>query len=326
MTLSDKPLVSVVTPFYNTAEYLDECIRSVLAQSYSNWEYILLDNCSKDGSADVAQNYARKDGRIRFIKADEFVGQVANYNRVLRFISPQSRYCKFVQADDWIFPDCIEKMVQVAQLDTTVGVVGSYSVYGDRLAHDGLPFRRDPVFEGREACRLYLSTHRGFFGSPTCVMFRSDLVRERDPFFQEDHPCEDVAVCLDLLQKSSFAFVYQLLTYNRRDNEAVWTRIEPFKPIMMHDVVLMHQFGQHVFPAEAYRKRLDEVENNFYALLGRGCIEARPPEFWKYHFEGLRSVGLQPDRARIAGAACKALLRVATNPRETVKAWLRRAD
>ncbi len=319
-------LVSVVTPFYNTAEYLEECIQSVLAQSYSNFEYILLDNCSKDGSADIAEKYARMDNRIRFIKADTFVGQVPNYNRALRYISADSRFCKIVQADDWIYPDCLEKMVQVAMLSPKVGVVGSYSVYGDRLAHDGLPFRRDPVFDGREACRLYLSTHRGFLGSPTCVMFRSDLVRARETFFAEDHPCEDVAACLELLQEGDLGFVYQVLTFNRRDNEAFWTRIEPFKPILMHDVVLMHQFGPKVFPEAAYRKRLAEIEGNFYAWLGRACIEGRPREFWSYHFEGLQAVGLRADRARIAGAACKAALRIATNPRQTLKAWLGRTS
>ncbi len=52
------PFVSVVTPFYNTAAYLDECIRSVLAQTHENFEYLLVDNCSADGSRDIAAAHA----------------------------------------------------------------------------------------------------------------------------------------------------------------------------------------------------------------------------------------------------------------------------
>ena len=58
-TLASRPLVSVVTPFYNTAPYLAQCIESVLAQTYPHFEYILMDNCSTDGSAEIAETYAR---------------------------------------------------------------------------------------------------------------------------------------------------------------------------------------------------------------------------------------------------------------------------
>ena len=66
--LVNRPLVSVVTPFFNTAPYLAECIESVLAQSYSHFEYILLDNCSTDGSSEIAAAYASRDSRIRLIR------------------------------------------------------------------------------------------------------------------------------------------------------------------------------------------------------------------------------------------------------------------
>src|SRR5207253_3419947 len=62
-TFATRPLVSVVTPFYNTAKYLAQCIEGVLTQSYPEFEYILLDNCSTDGSREIAQIYARQDPR-----------------------------------------------------------------------------------------------------------------------------------------------------------------------------------------------------------------------------------------------------------------------
>ena len=115
MTLGSQPFVSVVTPFYNTRDYLGECVESVLHQTHQNWEYVLVDNCSTDGSSELAAQYAsRFPERIRLIHTESFLTQVQNYNFALSCISPNSKYCKMVQADDWLFTDCIGRMVEVS--------------------------------------------------------------------------------------------------------------------------------------------------------------------------------------------------------------------
>ena len=95
---SEAPLVSFVTPFYNTAAYLEECITSVLRQTYRNWEYVLVNNCSTDSSAEIADRYAKQyPGRIRLQHNTAFLSQVQDYNAALRAVSPESKYCKVVQ-------------------------------------------------------------------------------------------------------------------------------------------------------------------------------------------------------------------------------------
>ena len=66
-------LVSVVTPVYNGAAYLGECIDSVLAQTHANWEYAIVDNCSTDETAEIARRYAAQDSRIRLVANDRFL-------------------------------------------------------------------------------------------------------------------------------------------------------------------------------------------------------------------------------------------------------------
>ena len=60
----DQPLVSVVTPVYNSREYLAECMESVLAQTHEHWEYVVMDNCSTDGSLELAREFEARDGRV----------------------------------------------------------------------------------------------------------------------------------------------------------------------------------------------------------------------------------------------------------------------
>ena len=98
-------LVAVVTPVYNGEKYLVECIESVLAQTYHNWHYTIVNNCSTDKTLDIAERYAKMDGRVRVLSYNEFVGAIENHNRAVRIISPDSKYCKVVSADDWIASD-----------------------------------------------------------------------------------------------------------------------------------------------------------------------------------------------------------------------------
>src|SRR5262245_52267426 len=99
------PLVSVVTPVYNGERYLAECIESVLNQRYNNWEYIIVNNRSTDGTLGIANRYASTDARVRVHTNEAFVDAIGNHNIAVGLISPGSKYCKVLSADDWITPD-----------------------------------------------------------------------------------------------------------------------------------------------------------------------------------------------------------------------------
>jgi len=175
------PLVSIVTPVYNEADHLPECVESVLAQTYQNWEYTIVDNCSTDGSGEIARGYAARDSRIRVHKNVKFLTALANFNHALRQISPASKYCKVVLGDDWIFPECLERMVTVAEEHHSIGLVSAYSLEGQRVLCVGLP-TQCTFASGSEICRKHFLEDLYLFGSPTTVLYRADLVRTRIPF------------------------------------------------------------------------------------------------------------------------------------------------
>lgn len=64
-------LVSVITPCYNAGTTIAQTIESVMSQSYSNWEMLIVDDCSSDNSADIIKSYVSRDARIRYIKTDK---------------------------------------------------------------------------------------------------------------------------------------------------------------------------------------------------------------------------------------------------------------
>lgn len=154
--------MSVLTPFFNTASYLAECIESVLGQTYSNFEYILMDNCSTDGSYEIANSYAARDSRIRLVRCSEFVPMLENYNRALREICDASVYCKIVQADDYIFPNCLQLMVQAFEQSASIGLVSSYRLSGTNSRAPNIPTQR--------RCLLAKNADDGFCGlGSTCL-------------------------------------------------------------------------------------------------------------------------------------------------------------
>ncbi|UCE90140.1 MAG: glycosyltransferase family 2 protein, partial [Pseudomonadota bacterium] len=194
MNSGSQPLVSILTPVYNGEKYLGECIESVLAQTHQIWEYVIVDNCSSDRTLQIAQKYSHLDSRIRLHKNTEFLEVIQNWNRAIRQISPDSKYCKIVHADDWLFPECIERMVSNAEENPSVGLVGSYVLRNNRVGCDGLPYS-STVISGREICRSALRKEVLPFGSPTSTLIRSNIIQEWQTFYNEAYLHADRELC-----------------------------------------------------------------------------------------------------------------------------------
>ena len=245
------PLVSVITPFYNTAPYLAECIESVLAQTYCNFEYILVDNCSTDGSSEIADRYSQIDSRIRLFRRSQLLPQLDNYNRALEQISDSSKYCKLIQADDWLFPECLQSMVRVFEQSETIGLVSSYWLEGDMLCGSGYPIRTSTL-NGIECAKWFLRTDTRIFGSQSTVMYRSSVVRERKEFYNIDFHAADLEVCMEILRKWDFGFVTQVLSFTRRDNGGINSSLGPYLPCQLHGYIIVQRYADiFMEPSEA---------------------------------------------------------------------------
>jgi glycosyltransferase involved in cell wall biosynthesis len=289
MGLQAQPLVSVVTPAYNAEKYLAECIESVLAQTYENWEYIIVSNCSTDRSLELAQHYAQQDARIRIHDNDRFLNQFQNWNHAMRQISPESKYCKVLHADDWLFPECIAQMVQVAEAHPSVGIVSAYRLDEDEVNLDGLPYPSTFV-PGRETCRLSLLDGLSVFGSPTSLLIRSDIVRSREVFYNEGILHTDTDVCFDILQSHDFGFVHQVLTFTRRHNESVTSLTHRFNTRRLAQFARFLRYGP-IYLRDEYEERLEQEVENYHRFLARSVFELKERAFWSFHRNELEKLG-----------------------------------
>jgi glycosyltransferase involved in cell wall biosynthesis len=298
------PLVSVLTPVYNGEEFLVECIESVLAQDYDNWEYHILDNCSTDRTAAIAQSYAARDHRIRVTLSTTFVNVAENHNRAFRLVSPESRYCKVVSADDWILPGCVRKMVQFGLAHPTVGIISAYQRSGKRIRWQELPTTVD-VLPGREACRLSLLTGVPIFGAPTAFLYRSDLVRGAKPFFPSSQPHADTSACYEALQYCDFGVLHELLSVERVHDEQVSSKIEKVGAGALGFLEVFGQYGPRFLSAAEYETRKSEVFDRYYRYLGGSILKLEKPEFWRFQRTRLAELGHELDWSRVAAAALK---------------------
>jgi glycosyltransferase involved in cell wall biosynthesis len=302
-----QPLVSVVTPVYNGERYLAECIESVLAQTYENWEYIIVNNCSTDRSLEIAQRYAEQDARIRICNNTRFLTALQNCNHAFRQISPDSKYCKVVHADDWLFPECITQMTKVAEANPSVGIVSSYVLAGVRLKGDGLPYP-SVVIPGREICRWHLLGKGYVFGSPTSLLIRSDLIRSRATFYNESNiHAADQEACYEVLQGADFGFVHQVLTFTRMHDESRSSHQKELNAFILGKLIVVTRYGPVYLDNEEYEERLGRWMRRYYRFLGNSLYQRKGREFWDYHKAGLEQVGFPLSRTRLAKAAAGVL-------------------
>lgn len=103
-------LVSIITPVYQSERFIERTILSVLAQSYQNWEMILIDDCSHDKSAEIIQKFVEKDKRIKYLRLETNSGAAVARNKAIEMA--QGEYLAFLDSDDLWEPSKLEKQLE----------------------------------------------------------------------------------------------------------------------------------------------------------------------------------------------------------------------
>jgi hypothetical protein len=270
-----------------------------------------------------------KDQRIRVYGNETLLPIIANHNRAFRLISADSKYCKVVSADDFIFPECIARMVELAEAHPSVGIVGSYQLCGggDKwyILNCGIPCF-ETVIPGREICREQLLGKRHVFGSPTSDLYRADLVRNSDAFYPNATAEADVSACFKHLQFSDFGFVHQVLSYERLHRVRETTTsldLNAYLPAAISDCVT---YGNLYLTESELNARIKELLKEYYKYLALNAFKFRGDSFWEYHQGRLRELGFPLNRLRLSGGILLKLTEFIVNPKNTTELIMRRMN
>jgi len=124
--MSDKniPVISIVTPSYNAERYLPNTLNSVLAQTFQNWELLIVDDCSPDNANEVIESYVAKDSRIRLVRLAENGGAAVARNKAIELA--RGRYIAFLDSDDRWLSEKLDNQLRFMQ-DNDIAL--SYTAY-----------------------------------------------------------------------------------------------------------------------------------------------------------------------------------------------------
>lgn len=119
-------LVSIITPSYNSANYIKDTIESVIRQTYPHWELLITDDCSTDNSVDIITSYAANDSRVKLLKTEKNSGAGICRNKSIE--NAQGRFIAFCDSDDCWFPQKLEKQLEFMKLKDCALSYSSYMV------------------------------------------------------------------------------------------------------------------------------------------------------------------------------------------------------
>jgi len=177
--------ISVLLPVYNGEKYLAEAIESVLNQTYSDFEFLIISDGSTDGTKQISHKYAASDKRIRYIENEKNQGLVETLNKGLGLI--RSKYIARMDADDVCHPERFQKQIYFMDGHPDVAICGtSFQSFGASNTTHIYPQEHEAIKAGL------------LFGSCIChpsVFMRTDFIREHKiEYLQETFPAEDYKI------------------------------------------------------------------------------------------------------------------------------------
>ena len=295
--MPDFPLVSIITPCYNGANYLDKYFDSILNQTYSHLELVFINDGSTDNSEQLAISYRKKledKGIIyKYIKQDN-MGLPGAINTGLRLFS--GKYLTWPDCDDWMTPDCIEKKVDYLETHPNKALVqckcafvnendlnNIVSICGRKNTDNGWMFddlilEKDALF----ACGTYL--------------VRSDCFAETHPtnkIYDENRAGQNYQMLLPLLYKYECGFIDDVLYYYRVSDNShshkekdYYSNVEKTKK---HQEILEHVLDEINMPENERQKYQRIIEKKYIRKRMRLAVKYKEKRELIKHYNQLTS-------------------------------------
>lgn len=297
MTLSLQsmnPLVSVCIPTFNSSRYLKECIDSVLAQTFTDFEIVVVENHSSDETLSIIQEYAKRDRRFRVICNERNIGSVPNFNRCIE--ASRGDWIKFVHSDDVIAPRCLEEMLAVSKHNPETAMIccrrdflfepgideETKQFYLKHLSHwsiDSL-FPDSTLISASDFCKAVLDHYYlNIVGEYIAIMQHRNVFYRFGTFNNHFAGISDIEFSTRVAIHTGFTYIPQTLATTRVHGKSQTNNIldnNRYRHSHLDHLVLLHDFTFHPIYAplrEAARHHHPPL--NFRELLAQRAYQAR---------------------------------------------------
>ena len=210
----EKNKVSIIIPVYNAEKFIGETIESVISQTYTDWEMLILNDRSTDSSYEIIQKYAQKDKRIKAIDSEKNIGVVEGRNRLIS--EANGEYIAFLDADDYWKEDKLEKQIEFMKKKDAAISCTEYT----RVTEEGKPINEIKIKEEITYRDLLKNNYLGCL----TVVYNAEKLGKR--YFKERDKNEDYVLWLEIIKdtvkiyglKENLAF-YRVLDKSRSSNK-----------------------------------------------------------------------------------------------------------
>lgn len=248
-----EPLISVIVPVYNVGEYLNRCIESIVTQTYTKLEIILVDDGSSDDCPELCDLWAEKDARIKVIhKQNGGLSDARNKGMALA----TGEYISFIDSDDWIAPEFYERLYTAIKQDGSDMAACTVCMVWENCNPEKLLTVRENLLLNRNQAQLALLEETKLKQPVWYKLYKTDLVKDIPFEFGKYH--EDVFWSYQAIGKAESVSVIDYIGYY------YWQR----KGSIMSD----SYSPKRLDAIEAFEKRLLYIKTNFPDLQSKALI------------------------------------------------------
>ena len=232
-------LVSIITSTYNSGNYIAKAIESVQAQTYTNWEMVITDDCSTDDGPDIVRSYAASDPRIRLLQLDANSGPGVSRNNSI--LNANGRYIAFLDSDDIWMPDKLQLQLELMSQTGCAMVYSSYLTCNEDNIVTGMVKCRHHVRYWRMVCDNVVGFLTMMYDRAKCGTMLLPEIRKR----------QDWALFLTIMKECKHAYaITEPLAYYRHSDDSVSSK--KLKLVRFNAKVYKQVFGYNTLEAYAY--------------------------------------------------------------------------
>lgn len=205
--------VSVIMPTFNSARFIKDAVDSILFQTFQDFEFIIIDDVSTDGTLEILSGYAQKDNRIRIIKNERYMGLIFSLNSGIR--ECVGEYIARMDSDDIAIRDRLEKQVAIMDANSDICVLGGALTYIDASGNELGVVRHCDLNGNLKGCPLL---------HPTVIIRRSTLIQNDFYYLEKYRFAEDYFLWLQISKKGRISAINDVVIKYRLNNNAAKIR------------------------------------------------------------------------------------------------------